>query len=166
MPQQTAGSDSFGDFELSGFSPLLACIDRRHRLGEGKKTSMKWCIQAGYFRDDYSVAKLLDRAAVDAILERFADRGDDGQPVAGRQPRHQSWEVLGYVEREMVLLRATGVAEINIVGSGPRLNGFLAALCRELGCRLLDANNGGWVTDLFLDLAVRHQAVESCRQVD
>lgn len=121
--------------------------------------SLKWCIQAGRFGDDCTVAEPLDRLAVAAVLERFVDRGEDGVPIPGRQnPRLTAWTVLGSIDREAVLLRANGVIEVNLLGSGHRMNSFLAALVRDLGCRLLAADSYEWVTEYFLDLADRPQA--------
>lgn len=116
--------------------------------------SLLWCIQAGRFDDGFAVGEPLDRAAVAGVLERFADRDASGQPVPGRhRPRLTAWVELGFVEKVTVLFRATGVVEVNFLGSGPRLNGFLVALCRELHCRLLAPDSFEWVTDRFLELA-------------
>ena len=120
--------------------------------------SFKWCIQAGRFTDDYSVAEPLGREAVIAVLERFADRDEDGTPILRLQnPRHTAWTLLGHIEREAVLLRANGVIEVNLLGSGHQMNAFLATLVRGLGCRLLAADSYEWVTDYFLDLADQPQ---------
>lgn len=126
--------------------------------------SFKASIWAGRFDPEMAglpdPRELVAEAAFTAVLARFADQDESGQLVPARQPgwsRDGRKRVLGYITGEYVIYHRTGFVEVVFAGVEPRIDGFLAASVRELGCRLLDANNWEWVTDWFLGLADRAQ---------
>lgn len=88
-----------------------------------------------------------------AILARFADRDAAGERIV--PPRRErtpdgSKVLLGFIGKEFVIYHRAGFLEMVFGGVEPRIDAFLATLCRELGCRLLNANSWEWVTDIYL----------------
>lgn len=126
--------------------------------------SFKACVWAGRFAPDFeglpNPQEPVSEDAFITVLARFADRDDAGEVVPPRKP---GWygdrpkRVLGYIAGEYVIYHRAGFAEIVFGGVEPRIDGFLAACCRELGCQLLDANNWEWVSDIFIGYADRAQ---------
>jgi hypothetical protein len=92
-----------------------------------------------------------------AVCSRFADRDTDGKIL---EPlKRPGWEqlgpkkLLGYIANEFVIYHNAGFVEAVFYGIDPRLVGFLAAVCRELQCRLIEINSGELMTDHFMALA-------------
>ena len=100
----------------------------------------------------------ISEAAFISVLDRFADHDESGRLVPPRKP---GWygdrpkRVLGYIVGEYVIYHRAGFVEMVFGGVESRIHGFLAATCRELGCRLLDSNNWEWATDYYISLAER-----------
>ncbi|WP_439623413.1 hypothetical protein [Gemmata sp.] len=116
--------------------------------------SFKSSIWIGRFDPDApgTPREAVSQDAFAGVLERFADRGAAGEVVSPRQPgwcRDGRKRVLGYVDGEYVIYHRPGFAEVVFLGASERMCGFLAAVVRELGCELLDANTWEWATDRY-----------------
>jgi hypothetical protein len=126
----------------------------------GGDLSFKACIWAGCFPPDlegFPAPRVpIAEDAFMAVFARFGDRDESGRLIPPRRAGGSAdgrRKVLGFIGREYVIFHRAGFVEVVFGGVEPRMHGFLAAVCRELDCQLLDANNLEWVTDVFPGLA-------------